>query len=71
LKDRKKLYFTSPVDAESLKKYIKDIVQGSLSMSRLKKENSLNQADRVLRIAQINNGLLHQKIDKKAFGRTY
>jgi hypothetical protein len=25
----------------------------------------------VLRLAQVNNGLLHQKIDKKAFGRTY
>ncbi len=71
LKDRKNLYFTSPIDLASLQNYIKDIVNGSVSMSRLKKENSINQAERVLRIAQINNGLLHQKIDKKAFGRTY
>jgi hypothetical protein len=71
VKDRKNLYFTSPIDLTSLQNYIKDIVQGSVSMSRLIKENSINQAERVLRIAQINNGLLHQKIDKKAFGRTY
>ncbi len=69
--DRKKLYFNSPIDTESLKNYIKDIVQGTVSISRLKKENSLIQAELVLRIAQITNGLLHQKIDKKAFGRTY
>ena len=71
VKDRKNLYFTSPIDLASLQNYIKDIVQGSVSMSRLIQENSINQAERVLRIAQMNNGLLHQKIDKKAFGRTY
>jgi hypothetical protein len=71
VKDRKKLYFNSPIDADSLKKYIKHIVKGSVSMSRLKKENSLIQAELVLRIAQVTNGFLHQKIDRKAFGRTY
>ena len=68
---RSSLYFTSPVDIDSLKKYIKKIVQGSTLMSRLHQENAVVQAEYVLRLAQVNSGLLHQKIDKKAFGRTY
>jgi uncharacterized protein YeeX (DUF496 family) len=71
LQARSTLYFTSPVDIESLKNYIKQIIRGSTLMSRLHQENAVVQAEYVLRLAQSNNGLLHQKIDKKAFGRTY
>jgi hypothetical protein len=64
-------YFSTPVDVTSLKKYMMDLVQGSSTMNRSQQENSLVQAEFVLRIAQANGGWLHQKIDKKAFGRTY
>ena len=71
VKERRIQYFTSTVDIDSLKNYIKQVVQGATAMSRHRQENSIVQAEYVLRIAQANNGLLHQKIDKKAFGRTY
>jgi len=69
--DQKRLYFTSEVDVESLKNYMRIIVRGQSGLLRINEENSLAQAENVLRIAQVNNGLLYQKIDKKAFGRTY
>ena len=47
------------------------IVQGATALNKYQQENSIVQAEYVLRIAQVSNGLLHQKIDKKAFGRTY
>jgi hypothetical protein len=64
-------YFSTPVDVTSLKKYMVDLVQGASTMNRSQQESSLVQAEFVLRIAQANGGWLHQKIDKKAFGRTY
>jgi hypothetical protein len=71
VKDRKSLYFTSPVDISALKRYMTTIVQGATALNKYQQENSIVQAEYVLRLAQVNNGLLHQKIDKKAFGRTY
>ena len=71
VKDRKEQYFTSPVDIASLKRYMTAVVQGATSLNKYQQENTLVQAEYVLRIAQVTNGLLHQKIDKKAFGRTY
>lgn len=70
-KDRKSQYFTSPVDIAALKRYMTYIVQGATSLNKYQQENSIVQAEYVLRLAQVNTGLLHQKIDKKAFGRTY
>jgi len=69
--DQKLLYFTSPIDLDSLKNYMRKIVRGQSDLFRVHEENTLVQAEHVLRIAQVNNGFLHQKIDKKAFGRTY
>ena len=69
--DRKSQYFTSSVDVDALKRYMTSIVQGVTTLNRYQQENSIVQAEYVLRIAQVTNGLLHQKIDKKAFGRTY
>ena len=69
--DRKSQYFTSPVDIPALKQYMTGIVQGATVLNKYQQENSIIQAEYVLRIAQVSNGLLHQKIDKKAFGRTY
>jgi hypothetical protein len=71
VKDRKVRYFTSPVDIPALKQYMTSLVQGSTTLNKYQQENSIVQAEYVLRIAQVTNGLLHQKIDKKAFGRTY
>ncbi len=71
VKDRQSQYFTSPVDIPALKRYITSIVQGATTLNRYQQENSIVQAEYVLRLAQVNNGVLHQKIDKKAFGRTY
>ena len=70
-KDRKTQYLTSPVDIVALKRYMTSIVQGATVLNKYQQENSIVQAEYVLRLGQINNGLLHQKIDKKAFGRTY
>ena len=71
VKDRQSQYFTSPVDIPALKRYITSIVQGATTLNRYQQENNILQAEYVLRLAQVNNGVLHQKIDKKAFGRTY
>jgi hypothetical protein len=71
VKDRKSQYFTSPVDIPALKRYMTSIVQGATTLNKYQLENSIVQAEYVLRLAQVTNGLLHQKIDKKAFGRTY
>ena len=71
VQDRKSLYFTSPVDIPALKQYMTSIVQGATTLNKYQQENSIVQAEYVLRLAQVSNGLLHQKIDKKAFGRTY
>ena len=71
VKDRKSKYFTSPVDIPALKRYMSSIVQGATALNKYQQENSIVQAEYVLRLAQVTNGLLHQKIDKKAFGRTY
>jgi hypothetical protein len=71
VKDRKSQYFTSPVDIQALKKYMTSIVQGATTLNKYQQENSIVQAEYVLRLAQVNNGVLHQKLDKKAFGRTY
>ncbi len=70
-KDKKSQYFTSPVDIPALKRYMTSIVQGATTLNKYQQENSIVQAQYVLRLAQVSNGLLHQKIDKKAFGRTY
>jgi hypothetical protein len=59
------------VDIQQLKRYMTSIVQGATALNKYPQENSIAQAEYVLRLAQVNNGLLHQKIDKKAFGRTY
>ena len=71
VKDRKSQYFTSPIDILALKRYMTSIVQGATVLNKYQQEHSILQAEYVLRLAQANNGLLHQKKDKKAFGRTY
>ncbi len=65
------LFFTTDIDIESLKNYMRKVVDKSLGLNRTQEATTIYQAEYILRIAQMNNGKLHQKIDKKAFGRTY
>lgn len=69
--EKTNLYFTTEVDIESLKNYMRKVVNKSLGLNRTQEASTAYQAEYILRIAQVNNGKLHQKIDKKAFGRTY
>lgn len=69
--DQTNLYFTTAVDIESLKNYMRKVVNMSLGLNRTQEASTAYQAEYIMRIAQVNNGKLHQKIDKKAFGRTY
>ena len=71
VQDRRIQYFTSPVDIPALKRYMTALVRGLTTLNKYQQENTIVQAEYVLRLAQVTNGLLHQKIDKKAFGRTY
>jgi hypothetical protein len=59
------------VDIPALKRYMTGIVHGATALTKYQQENSIVQAEYVLRLAQVTNGLLYQRIDKKAFGRTY
>lgn len=65
------LFFTTDLDIESIKNYMRKVVDKSLGLNRTQEASTAYQAEYILRIAQVNNGKLHQKIDKKAFGRTY
>lgn len=69
--DKLKLFFTTEVDVDSLKNYMRKVVKKSVGLNRTQEASTIYQAEYILRIAQVNNGKLHQKIDKKAFGRTY
>lgn len=69
--EKTNLYFTTEVDIDSLKNYIRKVVNKSLGLNRTQEASTAYQAEYILRIAQVNNGKIHQKIDKKAFGRTY
>lgn len=68
---KQNLFFTTEVDIDSLKNYMRKVVNKSLGLNRTQEASTAYQAEYILRIAQVNNGKLHQKIDKKAFGRTY
>jgi hypothetical protein len=68
---QKDLFFTTDIDIESVKNYMRKVVDKSLGLNRTQEASTAYQAEYILRIAQVNNGKLHQKIDKKAFGRTY
>ena len=70
-RDKENLFHTTEVDIISLQNFMRKLVNGDLKLNRIQEETSIFQAELILRTAQVNNGLLHQKIDKKAFGRTY
>ena len=70
-KDKQNLFFSTEVDIDSLKNYMRKVVNKSVGLNMTQEASTAYQAEYILRIAQVNNGKLHQKIDKKAFGRTY
>lgn len=65
------LFHSTDVDIESLKNFMRLVLNKELGLNRTQEESTIYQAEFILRIAQVNNGKLHQKIDMKAFGRTY
>ncbi len=65
------LYDTVEVNIESLKNYIKRLVKGDVFIEDFKQESDADHAEYILRIAQLNNGLLPQLKYKSDFGRTY
>ena len=68
---QKDLFFTTDLDIDSVKNYMRKVVNKTVGLNRTQEASTAYQAEYILRIAQVNNGKLHQKIDKKAFGRTY
>jgi hypothetical protein len=65
------LYDTVSVDIESLKNYIKKLVKGEVFIESFKQESDADNAEYILRIAQLNNGLLPQLKYESEFGRNY
>lgn len=69
---RKKKYHDAPIDIQSLQAYINQLVTNA------NKELNARQADvnnrvaiKILRLAQLNNGVLPQKVNPSDFGRIY
>ncbi len=64
-------YDVVQVDIESLKNYIKKLANRQVFIEYLKQESDADNAEYILRIAQLNNGQLPQFKIKSDFGRTY
>lgn len=65
------LYDMVDVDIESLKNYIKKLANHEIFIEYSKQESDADNAEYILRIAQLNNGLLPQLKERSDFGRTY
>ena len=59
------------VDIESLKNYIKKLANRQVFIEYFKQESDADNAEYILRIAQLNNGQLPQLKFKSDFGRNY
>jgi hypothetical protein len=59
------------VDIDSLKNYIKKLVNRQILIEHYKQESDADHAEYILRIAQLNNGQLPQLKFKSDFGRNY
>jgi len=64
-------YDFAVIDVESVKNYIRKLVKSEIELTRLQEETNTKHAICILRIAQLNNGVLPQKKKHSAFGRTY
>ena len=59
------------IDIDSLKNYIHELVKSELELNPRQEETNTKHAICILRIAQLNNGVLPQKKKYSEFGRTY
>lgn len=65
------LYDLAEVDIESLKNYLKKLANREILIEYFKQESDADNAEYILRISQLNNGLLPQLKYKSDFGRNY
>lgn len=65
------LYDIVDVDIDSLKNYIKKLVNRQIFIESFKQDSDADHAEYILRIAQLNNGQLPQLMFKSDFGRKY
>ena len=59
------------IDIASVQNYILKLVKSELDLTALQEETNTKHAICILRIAQLNNGVLPQKMKHSEFGRTY
>ena len=69
--EQKDRYDLAEIDITSVKNYLKKLADGQIFIDYLKQESDADIAEYILRIAQLNNGLLPQLKDKSDFGRNY
>ena len=65
------LYDIVKVDETSLKNYLLKLTNGEVQIEKSKQESDADCSEYILRISQLNNGLLPQLKFKSDFGRTY
>jgi len=65
------LYDIVKVDETSLKNYLLKLANGEVQIEKSKQESDADCSEYILRIAQLNNGLLPQLKFESDFGRTY
>ncbi len=69
---RQKKYHETPIDIQSLQGYIRKLLANTVSdLSTNQAETNNRCAIKILRIAQLNDGVLPQKVNSSEFGRTY
>ena len=68
---QKQDYDFAVIDVVSVQNYIRKIVKAELDLTALQEETNVRHAMCILRIAQLNNGVLPQKKKHSEFGRTY
>jgi hypothetical protein len=71
VKEQKEKYDLVKVDIASLKNYLMKLSEGKVFIENSKQESDADSSEYILRIAQLNNGLLPQLKEKSDFGRNY
>lgn len=69
---RQNKYHDAPIDVQSLQAYIKQLVTNANNDLNVRQADANNRAAiKILRLAQLNNGVLPQKVNRSDFGRIY
>ena len=71
LSEQNKLYDILKVDETSLKNYLLKLANDIVNIEKSKQDSDADCSEYILRIAQLNNGLLPQLKFESDFGRTY